>query len=304
MEINNNDDNNLPEEHLHDIHRVNRDEISELLSRVITLRDQTRQDIHNIENNLIGDHLYDLLLSNSNFLFILLILIFIAKLEYLVVVNKDITIHLLESDEMWLFYSLLFFGLAFAFWFIYLFIYKIFTCFEKTKLVNIEKDINVIEILYLNPFFFSLIVIYIDKSYIVSPFDVFLMVTVSMKFLVVFLFSYFFYNYNKFKFTHLTNINFDKFLVYRMRMGYCAFILMTLFSGYLVTFFTSEVGILFVYLMHFKTFYIILRQIEFWYTSEVAYKQLNNYYATNEDYYLSSNLRKSTLTIFNMVNSL
>ena len=68
-----------------------------------------------------------------------------------------------------------------------------------------------------------------------------------------------------------------------------------------MTYLTEESNLILCYLMYFKAVYLILRTIEQWYNNEVAFKQLNNFYATNEDYYLKTIARKTILKIFNMV---
>jgi hypothetical protein len=297
--MDNNGENNT--HHLEEL-RVNNEDIQELLRRVLTLRDRTRLDIYNIENNLVGVNLYDLLLSNSNFLFILLILVVLLKLEYLVLMNKDLNIYLLESDELWLFYSILFFAFASLFWLIYMLVFKILTGFVKPIIKEIDKDINMAEMLYLNPFFFNMMVFYFDKRFIVSSFDVFVIMTFSVKFLILFIFYAFLYNHYRNKIATITNLSLDSGLIVKMRLGYIVLIIITLLTGYAVTYFMREASLFFIYTMQFKTLYIVLREIELWYSSEVAYKQLNNYYATNEVYYLKSNLNKSSWKIVNMVS--
>jgi hypothetical protein len=303
--MDNNEENNENDYDHIDQMRESSEDVRELLRRVLTLRDRTQQDIYNIENNLINVNLYDLLLSNSNFLFILLILIFMFKLEYLVLINKDLmNINILESDDMWLFYSLLFFTLGFVFWLVYLFVFKVFTGFEKPMIKEIDKDVNMSEMLYLNPFFFNMMVFYLDKRFIVASFDVFVVMVFSLKFLIVFIFYVFLYNHFKHKLNMTTNLGLDSLIIYKMRFAYSVLIFMTIATGYIITYFMQDASLFFVYIMHFKTLYVVLREVELWYSSEVSYKQINNYYATNEIFYLKSNLRKSSLKIVNLVSAL
>ncbi len=72
---------------------------------------------------------------------------------------------------------------------------------------------------------------------------------------------------------------------------------MNLSVSYLISFVTEEADFHFIYILQIKSMYLILRQIALWYENEASYKQLDSFYATNEEYFIDMQMIKMILNM-------
>ena len=300
---------------IEEIHRATNDEILNIFRRLVILRERTNQlgrlrdDYLDIEENL-----FDLLTSNKLFIFspfILILLISFLGIQIGTIYEKDLikdlSLKTLEKPILWLPYIYTYLICLVLLWNLYLMFFKIVTNFLYQMKIQVKKktlfECSTADMLYFNPLYFNILIIYYDRTYLSTNFDLFIIMLISTHYFIIFLFSNYIYNFYKIKITNITNLylNENKILIYKYRVLFLFLIFMNLLTSYSITYLTTEANFSFIYIIQHKSIYLLLKQINMIYENETNYKQLDNYYSTNEHYYLNTTYIKMLLQLFMMI---
>jgi hypothetical protein len=300
---------------IEEIHRATNQEILNVFQRLVILRERVnyhsrlRSEILDIEENL-----YEFITSNKVFIFspfLILLLISFLGLQISAIFENNLIPQLslksLEKPILWLPYIFFFLIFLVLIWNVYLLIFKIVTClFDKSSLKVKKKNLfecGTADILYFNPLYFNMLIIHYDKAYMATNFDLFVIMLISTHYFINFLFSNFIYNFYKLKITNITNLHLkeNKILIYKFRCLFFFLISMNIMTSYLMSYLTTEADFYFIYLMQHKSVYLLLKQLYMIYENETEYKQLDNCYSTNEQYYLQSIFIKMVLQMIIMI---
>ena len=191
-------------------------------------------------------------------------------------------------------------------WNIYLFTFKLFSLCDS--FIDFRKDkmneYSSAEMLFFNPFYINMMIVHYNKTYIGTVFDFYILMTISMAFSINYFFTNYYNNYLKKQINSITNIHLtkNKILYFRIKLFYLFLIGMNISISYLISFITEAADFYFLYILQIKSLYLILRQVALWYENETNYRQLDSYYATNEEYYLDMQLRKMILNVIPAVS--
>jgi hypothetical protein len=282
--------------------RSTNEEILSLFRRVLLLRDRInfRNEIQELE-----EEIYEVLFSNI-FLKLSPVIIFcftsILILEIKILFLKaHLEFKTLESEDMWIVYGLAYCSITIIIWSAYLLIFKSVIGMDekiKFKLKSLSKLMPA-DILHFNPFYFNILIFYLDKQYISTNFDFMLILNISTHYFINYFFTYFLFNYIQQKISAIQNLNLNenKILTYKMRLLFFILILLNLFNGYFISIFTEYSSFKFIYFMTFKSFYLLIKQLSLWYENEISYKNLDNFYSTNEQNYLNYQFTKMCLKL-------
>jgi hypothetical protein len=283
------------------LNRNNNEGTQALLRRVLAMQNNSlRNEVLDFE-----EIIFNIIISNKVFINSALSLIIIGSLFYLELINltkiNKFSIKILESEEMWYLYSLGFLIILISLWNIYLFTFKLFTfCgsfinFRKDKL----NEYSSAEVLFFNPFYINMMIVHYNRTYIGTVFDFYILMTISMAFSINYFFTNYYNSYLKNQISSITNIHLtkNKILYFRIKLFYMFLIGMNLSVSYLISFVTEEADFHFIYILQIKSMYLILRQIALWYENEASYKQLDSFYATNEEYFIDMQMIKMILNM-------
>lgn len=303
METNANDDINQIVSH---IQRMNNEEIQNVFRRILSLRGTNLTEINDLQNFLRGPNILEMILSNQVFLISPFIIIFLLVLLYVhfmeIITTNEISVKILELEEMWSIYAICFVIATITLWNFYLLIFHTLINFENFKFKSF--DVSTADVLYFNPMYFSIFILHVNKTYISTSVDLFLIMTFSMFFFINLFYTVYSYSYFKLKINSISNLHLaeNRILLYKMRFFNSFLICMNIFEIYLISFTTENGDIFLSYLMNFKAVYLILRITLMWYENENSYKQLDNSYVTNGENYLRYQRNKSALQIICLVN--
>lgn len=311
-ETNQNNNELLTARIIHELNGTNNQETLALIRQVVEIRENSLHNSLRYQILDMEDSIFDLIISNEVFLHSGIILIIVSCLIYFELNNifkiKNLSVKHLESEELWYLYSLGFFMLIIVIWNIYLLFFKIFSFFDSFTNFRKEKmnECTSGDVLIFNPFYINLMIIHYNKAYIGTVFDFYVIMTISIAFSINFFFSNYYYNYLKKQISCISNINLtrNKLIYFRIKIFYMFLIGMNLVMSYLISFVTEYADFYFVYILQIKSIYLILKQIGMWYENEISYKQLDTYYATNEDYYLQSHMNKMIIGIIGSVSQI
>jgi hypothetical protein len=301
---------------IEEIQRATNEEILNLFRQAINIRERGNNNNNN-QNNLrselqeLEENIFEHLISNKVFLFspfILILLISCLGLEINTMIKStNFSFKTLETEVMWVPYCLTLLIIVLLLWNFYLLFFKIFAGFSERSLMRIKIkylfELGIADVLYFNPFYFNMIIFHFDKTYLSTNFDLFANMSIATHYMINFLFANLIFNFFKFKIANITNLHLpeNKYLIHKMRFLFSFLIFMNMFTSYTITYITTEADFYYIYLMQHKCFYLILKEFGMWYENETAYKQLDNYYATNEQYYLNSIFIKMIIQLIVMV---
>jgi hypothetical protein len=300
---------NIARNHLEEIAEIQR-QTNNQIQRMLTQMISTQTTANQYPAEIFEDNLHEYFFSTkilffSPFILLLFIaFLYIEIIDMLYVLDKKsekINIKLLESELMWIPYAILFVIIVISTWCLYLIFIKLISNFTKIKIKSF--DFHIADVLYFNPFYFNMIVFYYDKKYLTTNFDLFVIMSISTVYTINFIFTNYGNYFLKIKLQSLNEIkpSEKRDTLYRMRMFYIFMICGNLITSMLINILTGYSDYIFIYMIHFKTIYLIFKQISFWYESEITYKQLDNFYATNEENHLKFNYYKSLFQIISMV---
>jgi hypothetical protein len=300
---------------IEEIHRATNQEIVNVFQRLVILRERVnlhsrlRSEFLDIEENLYG-----FLTSSKVFIFspfLIILLLSFLGLQISAIIENNLIVELslksLEKPILWLPYIFSYLIILVLIWNVYLLIFKFVTSlFDKSTLKVKKKNLfecGLADILYFNPLYFNMLVIHYDKAYLATNFDLFVIMLISTHYFINFLFSNYIYNYYKIKIANITNLQLkeNKILIYKFRCLFFFLISLNLMSCFITIYLTTEADFYFVYLIQRKPIYLLLKQIYMIYENETEYRQLDNYYSTNEEYYLDSIFIKMVLQIIIMI---
>lgn len=293
-----NDQNLLMEE----VRRINNEEMQTLLNRVNDIRSRAQTDLQAIDEELSNsENFIDTVMSKPMILVLAGLLPLLMVLFYTSIKNVKWSIKQLESHDMWGPYIFAFFFILIIIWLYFTLFAKLVTLNETTKMKEYES--KAVDILYLNPFYINVLIYAYDKAFLSTPFDIFILTVISSYFATSYFFSLYLYNYFKIKIASIANLhlNYNIQLMTRLRASYGLLIAHNVMCMYLTTYLLTEVDFMMTYLIQFRSVYLILKQIEYWYINELSYKQLDNVYFTNEQYYLKTFYRKTVICFASLV---
>jgi len=215
-------------------------------------RDLRRNQNEENEGGFFSD-LYEIIFSKS-FLFIsLFVQIIIFFSFHLILTENEFDISSLESDEMIVPYVLTFVTLLSFSWNCYLIIFML-----TTNLENIIQDINHISNdipkVYFNPLFFILIISSVNKKFITSSLDIFILLTISSEYaLNLFFVNLHFSHFNR-KIKSIMNFALfnNTYLMIKNRIGFLLMGLINITFSIFLYNIINETSIIYKYLVLFK----------------------------------------------------
>ncbi len=259
---NNNDDNNSETN--------NHQPEPENLDHLLRLTREQRRRILELQNFIRLKFIYEILFSKFFLIISTLISICIIALAFLLLKDHEYDINILESDEMIIPYLLIFLIIITLSWNFYILLLLALTNFENLmsfifqveNLHSYYRSSNFTDIYY-NPFFFNLILTALNRKYLSSNFDIFILSTISTEYALNSYFSYLLYSHFNKKIKSIMNYynpeNSD--MIFCMRIGFFILfwinIAFTLFLHQLI----SETDYLYQYMILFKVSQMLLKFI-------------------------------------------
>lgn len=216
-------------------------------------------------------------------LFVFYIFMFVAKLMQSAS-NGDfeLTVKSLESNHFSLLYIISFILIFVFFWTFYLFLYKSISLFENISIDSISLKQE--DILYFNPCFFTVSMIFYNKLDLTTFFDIFLLLSYSSVIFANFLFCKYGTYYFNSKVGAITNIMsketstlFNRMKVFFSGMIFTNIMIMSLI-GLILPWDHVEYSILII----FRSVYLFFHQIQMRSDIWLRFKQLDSAYCTNE----------------------
>ena len=130
-------------------------------------------------------------------------------------------------------------------------------------------------------------------------FDVLVWWLISFTFAINFLFSLNLNNYSNFKINTITNFHEHSGFLNKMRLNYTILILLNVSFFFVLKYLLEDAGWSYKYVVLFKGFYLMMKQIEYWVLNEITLAQVKS--GSCEDLIFRTNSIRLYIQIVNMV---
>lgn len=204
----------------------------------------------------------------------------------------------LEASDSFILLAPLFMIVIIVIWNVFLAVHLILFSFDYI-VPKIEEDFSNIHVLYFNPIFYTSIVYLYENDFIKNSFDSIFWIMIQTIYLIVFIYTINIYKYIQSKFSEISNSEILGRLYRRAQFEFLFLISSNLALLIFLCYISIDTQIDFQFLLLFKSFYILSKQIELLYQCLCLHRQNNTSVCLNEDWYVKSLNRKATLFLMN-----
>ena len=133
----------------------------------------------------------------------------------------------------------------------------------------------------------------------VTSFDILAWWIISFTFAINYLFSLNLFTFTNYKINTITNFQAQNDFLLKTRLNYIVLIILNISFVYFMKCILEEASISYKYIIFFKGFYLLMKQVEFWILNEINLTQLKSSFS--EDFILKTNTLRLYIQITNMV---
>lgn len=132
-----------------------------------------------------------------------------------------------------------------------------------------------------------------------TSFDIFAWWLISYIYGISFLFSLNIFNFSNFKINTITNFQEHEGFLFKMRLNYITLLLFNLGFFVVMKQLLEDADFSYKYIILFKGFYLLMKQVEFWVLNEINLIQLK--VGSCEDFIFRTNTIRLYIQLINMV---